>query len=515
MLFKKFCEGAENLGSPKDARKRIVSLLEDPTTACNFLLGNPIGKKMGVSRKTIEGILKPYGIVMSGYRTAGEAAEQMKDSTEFGYIEGVQVLLTTESGMTVEEVRDLYIKLYNASDKTAKIKSMLPLFNKLEKKYFINIMLGELNNKIGWGVLKYSLAEKFNKPVVDVDLIYKRTNSIERVIEELTNGTKELAIFTPIMSQLAKVRDLDTLNYPLAAEPKMDGFRAQIHIKDHVVKIFSGRNITHEKTKGFPDIVKQVEGYVDGIYDGEILGFKDGKMISFVELQQRITAEKGIPELVEKIPCKFTPFDVLFFNGESYLNKTYANRTSVLVFELDILCDIWQMNSKEEVIEYYNTCIAAGFEGVMLKEFNGLYEPGVRAWTKYKPAQHSYDCVITGARWGIGNRKDVLASFDIAMKGPNGLINVGSCGNGFSDSQLQYLTKLFIMNDSSYDGEPIKQENEYVFPDRNMFLSFWVVIEVITDMVLKNGLRFPRFKCFRDKNEIDSWEEVQEIEDDE
>ena len=48
--------------------------------------------------------------------------------------------------------------------------------------------------------------------------------------------------------------------------------------------------------------------------------------------------------------------------------------------------------------EFYNEAIAGGFEGIMVKDLNGLYESGKRKWIKYKPPRIDFDVLNTGAR---------------------------------------------------------------------------------------------------------------------
>ena len=72
-------------------------------------------------------------------------------------------------------------------------------------------------------------------------------------------------------------------------EPKYDGFRAEVHIKNGQVIIFS-RNLENT-TSMFPDIVAAVKKInVDSaIFDGEAIAYdaKSGKFLPFQETSQR------------------------------------------------------------------------------------------------------------------------------------------------------------------------------------------------------------------------------------
>lgn len=492
MLFRDFCEIVEKLGTPKESRKIIRELLEDdPVIVCNFLMGNPIERKLGYSKRTVELALQDYGIILSNYANPGNAAAELNFPTTY---------------YTLLDVYQQYVYLADTSvNKVSNIQVALTKFNDIERKYFINILLNKMQNGIGWGTIKYALADKYNVGVEKVDEIYRRTQSIEDTIEELSGNKKEFDIGTPVMSQLASTCVLEKLNYPLIGEPKLDGFRAQIHVKDGNVNIFSGRNIKSDKTLSFPDIVEKVKSYPNGVYDGEIVGYDNGDLIPFSLFQHRITAEYDLEELIRIYPALFIPFDILHDGEEPTLSFPYLIRKGEVEDRCKPPVHYCMIYSAEEAKDYYEVCINEGYEGIVLKTPYGKYYPGEgkvgkKEWYKYKPAQHTYDCIIIGAKWGTGSRHDVLASFDIAVEddilhGESGYYNIGNVGNGFTRDMLEYLTDIILNEDGS-------------IPTENEFIEKRIVIEVKTDTFLKNKLRFPRFVAYRDKYEIDKISEI-------
>ena len=144
-----------------------------------------------------------------------------------------------------------------------------------------------------------------------------------------------------------------------------------------------------------------------------------------------------------------------------------------------------EVNTQEEFLEVYEDAIAAGFEGVIVKDPNLSYDFGARSkgWLKYKPPMIDVDVIITGATMGTGKRTGVYGAYDIAVKDGDNLVSLGKVGSGFTDEDLTFLTQ------------------EY-----NRLGAGNLIIEVKGDILTKNesgdyGLRFPRYVKYRDDKE--------------
>ena len=154
---------------------------------------------------------------------------------------------------------------------------------------------------------------------------------------------------------------------------------------------------------------------------------------------------------------------------------------------------IWSDNSSPmSVMAFYHAAIQDGFEGIIIKPLDAKWQSGKRSkdWIKYKPPLIELDVVIVGARYGDGKKANVFASFDIAVKQNDYFIQIGSCGGGFSDVELNRLTNTLRKNIISNDKDTYN-----VLPR--------VVIEVTGDVVTQNeggtyALRFPRCKRIRE-----------------
>ncbi|MDP3727103.1 MAG: DNA ligase, partial [bacterium] len=110
----------------------------------------------------------------------------------------------------------------------------------------------------------------------------------------------------------------------VAVEPKLDGFRTQIHIwrerGSKRVALFS-RNLENT-TAMFPEIAAAAKrlGVRSAILDGEAIGFneKTGRYALFQETAQR-KRKHDIEAFAKKIPLVVLVFDVLYLNGRSLL----------------------------------------------------------------------------------------------------------------------------------------------------------------------------------------------------
>ncbi len=124
-----------------------------------------------------------------------------------------------------------------------------------------------------------------------------------------------------------------------AVEDKYDGIRAQAHIapasSDHHLllhgDIFAGIRVAlfsrtlDEITPAFPDLVRPLAsmtlsafgmGTSAGvILDGEIVPFRDDRILPFQELQKRLGRKTLSDELLRSVPVAFIAYDILYQDG--------------------------------------------------------------------------------------------------------------------------------------------------------------------------------------------------------
>jgi ATP-dependent DNA ligase len=112
-------------------------------------------------------------------------------------------------------------------------------------------------------------------------------------------------------------------------EWKWDGIRAQLlRTADGVVFWSRGE----ERLDGrFPELEAAALRLPEGcLLDGEILAWKDGAPLPFVQLQKRINRLKPGPRLLAECPLRFLAYDALFVRGEDLRGSPLSQRRSAL-----------------------------------------------------------------------------------------------------------------------------------------------------------------------------------------
>ena len=128
-------------------------------------------------------------------------------------------------------------------------------------------------------------------------------------------GEAELVLFRPLKSMLASpVADeaevLKRLGSPVWVEDKYDGIRAQLHKQGDEVRLYS-RDL-HDISDGYPEVVAigRDASTWDGILDGEVLAFRDGMALPFIQLQARLGRKNPSSEMQAQMPVIYVAFDL-------------------------------------------------------------------------------------------------------------------------------------------------------------------------------------------------------------
>jgi len=498
--FKDFCTLLENIGSPSEARIQIADYLRymepaDQVIACNFLLGTPLEKdKVGFGKRVVEKVLNDrYGIKLSGKKSLGEEFRRVQETRHLNPFS------------TLSEIHDKFYRLSQiSSDKERSLYLQIIDLPDIQKHYFVDIMLNKLQARIGFGVIKHSLAMIYDKLTTDVEFGYNITKSMTKTIGFLNGAELGSVIGEPVAPQLAKdiSNDMKRIEYPVQIEGKYDGVRSQIHVhNDGRIQIFS--RSMKETTDQWVDIsiILKAEGIKPGIYDSEIYGINDDfSPMSFEKFQKRLGVKELTESLLKEYPATIVIFDIIY-NKQGDHTLGQFQRSQALERCTSYYSPWRIVDNKEELMKGFEQAIQMGYEGLMIKKMHSQYAPGEgktawKNWFKFKPNQTADVLIIAGAN-GTGDRKDVLATFTIAVLKETGVLYpVGNVGSGFTMEELENLTaKAKIM-------QGIQNAD--------------IVIEIRFDKVSVNeageyAFRFPRFVRFRpDKmiHEIDTLDMV-------
>jgi hypothetical protein len=183
--------------------------------------------------------------------------------------------------------------------------------------------------------------------------------------------------------------DSPTLPAGWAAEPKWDGYRAQLAVHRGGRVLLRSRQGT-DMTGSFPEIRSAALAQLpaDTGLVGELVVWEAGRL-AFERLQQRLARRgKGASEAAGKWPAHYVAFDLLH-QGESDLTGwPYRQRRAALeaLFAERGLAGpltLCPSTTDPTVAQQWLQWTAAGLEGLCFKRLDEPYRP-VRSWRKYK-----------------------------------------------------------------------------------------------------------------------------------
>jgi len=302
-------------------------------------------------------------------------------------------------------------------------------------------------------------------------------------------------------------------------EDKFDGIRAQAHVKDGRVAIYS--RTMDEITHRFPELIQPLrELPTEVIIDGEIVPANDTAILPFSELQKRLGRKTVGTQLLITVPVILVAYDLLYADSKVLIDEPLSERRRILK---EMVPESGPLRMSEGKLfteaapldDEFDAARARGNEGLMIKSPASIYKPGRRGrdWLKLKRAIATLDVVVTAVEVGHGKRRNLLSDYTFAVRRSTEdeeLLNIGKAYSGLTDRELTDLTEWF------------KQHTLQEFAHgRVRVVEPKIVIEVTFDRVQpskrhKSGyaLRFPRILRVRpDKSaaEVDTLETVRKL----
>ena len=220
----------------------------------------------------------------------------------------------------------------------------------------------------------------------------------------------------PVPVALAKLVDgLDALPHmdrPVF-EPKWDGYRALTAGG----RLYSRRGT--DLTRYFPDLAPVLSARLpaDVVLDGEIVAWDTAAgRLDFASLQARLTAGNRIASVSARRPAQFVAFDILAADGHDLRGQSLDKRRRVLekvmsgVASPIALCQ--QTTDPLLAREWFDTLIAGGIEGLVIKDAAGTYptKEGQRPWWKVK-AKSALDMVAIGYTGPVSSPTTLVLAF--------------------------------------------------------------------------------------------------------
>ncbi len=501
------------------------------------LLYSALSKAAGISPDNIKSLLRETGDVgETTYRALCDDKKSQSTFSSFFTAEESENgdACGTKGRLSVREVYDRLKEIADASGKGAqsqKIKSLQFLFSEsspTEAKYISRIALEELRIGIGEGIVRDSIAKAFDVPVAQVEFAFMVTNDLGEVAAASKKGgadalsRQNIQVNRPVKMMLAQVTNsIETAFAELdeaAVEWKFDGARLQIHKNGDEIELFTRR--LENVTNSLPDVVKAVSSAVtaeNAVLDGEAVAIdENGNPRPFQDILRRFRRKYDVETTSKDIPIHVNLFDLLYADGVSYIEKPLTERRQKLseIVKPDskgISVDELKITKDPEVAaEIYQAALAAGHEGIMIKNPASPYSPGKRGknWLKKKPVMDTLDLVVIGGEWGSGKRKNKIGSYVLACFDniKNVYLEIGRVGTGLSDELLDALTEQFADLIEAENGVTLKIKPEVVFE-----IAF-EEIQKSPNYPAGYALRFPRLVRVREDKTIEEIDTIEKIE---
>ena len=404
--------------------------------------------------------------------------------------------------------------------KIAVLLELLSQASATEAKYLTRTITEELRIGVGDGIVRDAIADAFDIDKAVVERAQMLTNDFSVVArtakEQGSAGLEKLNLTpgTPVKPMLAQLAPpLDEIIPEMGCaicDTKYDGIRLQVHRRGNEINMFTRRleNITH----ALPEIVELFDEHMpheDYIVEGEVIATRDGKPLPFQNVLHRVRRKHNVEEAMENVPLKVYLFDVMYYR-EPLIDEPLRNRRNVLESIVDISVDEMNLSTLKyanpdniaEIQELFEWSINEGHEGIMIKDCDAPYMPGLRGkkMLKYKAEPETLDMVVIGGIYGIGKRGDFVGSYLLALRDENDdFKSVALVGTGLDDATLEYLTGRMKELEISTKGREIKVEPKIV-----MEIAFSEIVES-PEYETGYSLRFPVVKNIRkDKSPMDA-----------
>lgn len=420
--------------------------------------------------------------------------------------------------LTINFVFNSLRKLANISGSKStnrKIAILLELLSQAtptEAKYLTRTVVEELRIGVGEGIIRDAIAEAFDIDKAVVERAQMLTNDLGVVslvaMEEGSEGLKKLNLnpgkpVKPMLAQLSPPLNEIINEMGLAiCETKYDGIRLQIHRNEDKITIFTRRleNITN----ALPEIVDMLDEHLpheNYIVEGEVIAIQDGKPLSFQNVLHRVRRKHDIDKAIENVPLKLFLFDLLFYKVPM-LDEPLIERRKKLTEIVDTTPENLNLSNMvygtpetiPEIEELFELSINQHHEGIMIKDANEPYIPGLRGkkMLKWKAEPETLDMIVLGGIHGIGKRADFIGSYLVGLKGENDEFKtVAYVATGLDDATLEYLTRKM-------------EEYKLTEKGRDITVEPKIVLEIAFSEIVKSpeyetgySLRFPVVKNIR------------------
>lgn len=254
-------------------------------------------------------------------------------------------------------------------------------------------------------------------------------------------------------------------------EWKWDGIRAQLIRRGEVTALWSRGD---EPIAGqFPEIMADAAKLPHCVLDGEILAWKDGRVMPFAALQKRLGRKNPGKKVMADSPVIFLAFDLLEFDGADWRERPLHERRAKLA---DIVLSIpggsrFDVSSLVRAPTWETLALARaesramGTEGLMLKQRDSAYGVGrpKGAWWKWKIEPYTLDAVLIYAQKGHGKRASLYTDYTFGLWKGEELVPFAKAYSGLTDEEIREVDAFIRRNTLERFGPVRTVKPELVF----------------------------------------------------
>lgn len=411
-----------------------------------------------------------------------------------------------------------------------KIEALADLFRSLSPlaaRFVARFVVGRLRLGVGDATIVDAMARLMGekKAKAEIEKAYNLCSDLGLVGRSLKrDGFGGLVTFRPkpgfpirmaLCERLSSGEEIFEKIGSCAVESKYDGFRCQVHCSGGKIQVFS-RNL-EETTSMFPEIVaaaRELFGKRTAIFEGEALGY-NAKTGGFFPFQVTITRKRkhNVLEKSQEIPLKALIFDLLYLDGESWLDRPFEERREKLEslfpshhFAIDEhenaprgvfgASRLIRADHPSVIDQFFDEVVEEGFEGIIAKRLLGVYTAGSRNfnWIKLKRSYQeglndTLDLVLIGYYRGKGQRTRLgigavlAAAYDQER---DTFVSIARIGSGLTEENWVILRQML---------EEIRSEASPANVSSGVEPDFWVLPRFVVTVRADEITRSPTHTC--------------------
>jgi len=244
------------------------------------------------------------------------------------------------------------------------------------------------------------------------------------------------------------------------AEWKWDGIRAQLIRREGMTALWSRGD---EPIAGqFPEIMADAHKLPRCVLDGEILAWKDGRVMPFAALQKRLGRKNPGKNVMSDSPVIFLAFDLLEFEGADWRERALSERRAKLADIVHAIPggSVFDTSSQVRAPTWETLALARaqsremGTEGLMLKRLDSAYGVGRPrgSWWKWKIEPYTLDAVLIYAQKGHGKRASLYTDYTFGIWKDGELVPFAKAYSGLTDEEIREVDAYIRRNTTERFG---------------------------------------------------------------